>query len=376
VHDLTLIAAMTTASCLAVGLLGLVLLRLVRGASLVLTLVPVVLVPVLSVAVSVVVSVRAMFLSAHDSAVVLWTLACGLLIALVLAVVVARDVVTGTRELTLQLRRLGSSGGRPVRPDSEARLPAELAALWAELQATRQRLEESARRERALEAGRRELIAFLSHDLRTPLTQLRALAEGMEDGVVTDVPVGLARIRGVTDRMATMVRDLFELSQVTGPGRERSLRQVGLAELAADVVGEAASAARSEGVDLRLELDGTDRLPVLGDSDELGRALANLVANAVRHTDRGGSVRVQGGRGEDGRVRLAVVDGCGGIPSEELPKVFDVGWRGAPERTPDDGGAGLGLAIARGVIESHRGSIEVGNVPGGCRFELALPGTD
>jgi signal transduction histidine kinase len=371
-----LIVGMTVASCLLVGVLGLAVQRLLRGAPLVVSLIPVALVPVLAVTVSVVVSVRAMFLSGHDSGVVLWALGCALVIALGLAAAVAEDVVAGSRELTAGLRRLGRPDETGSGTPGAARPPAELAGLAEELATTRQRLEQSAARERALESGRRELIAFLSHDLRTPLTQLRALAEAMEDGVVADVPAGLVRIRGVADRMTTMVHDLFELSQITADSPRRVRNQVGLAELAADMVSEAGDQARAEGVEVRLELRDADRLPVLGDADELGRAIGNLVANAVRHTAPGGVVLVQGGRAADGRIRLAVVDGCGGIPDDDLGRVFDIGWRGVPARTPDDGGAGLGLAIARGVVEAHRGSIAVANVPGGCRFELALPGAD
>jgi signal transduction histidine kinase len=78
-------------------------------------------------------------------------------------------------------------------------------------------------------------------------------------------------------------------------------------------------------------------------------------------------------RGPDGRVRVAVLDECGGIAEADLPRLFEVGWRGSPDRTPDSGGAGLGLAIARGVVEAHDGTIGVENVDGGCRFELSLP---
>ena len=84
-------------------------------------------------------------------------------------------------------------------------------------------------------------------------------------------------------------------------------------------------------------------------------------------------MRLEGGRAEDGHLVLAVVDACGGIPEDHLVRVFDPGWRGSPARSEADGGAGLGLAITRGVVESHAGRISVRNVPGGCRFEVTLP---
>jgi signal transduction histidine kinase len=119
---------------------------------------------------------------------------------------------------------------------------------------------------------------------------------------------------------------------------------------------------------------GDDRLAVHGDADELTRAVTNLVGNAIRHTVPGGTVRLTVDRDvADGRVRLAVTDSCGGIPDDDLERVFDIGWRGDEQRTPSGTGGGLGLAIARGVVESHEGRIRVSNVTGGCTFEIELP---
>jgi signal transduction histidine kinase len=99
----------------------------------------------------------------------------------------------------------------------------------------------------------------------------------------------------------------------------------------------------------------------------------NLVVNAIRHTPSDGAVEIHLGA-RDGRATIAVTDGCGGIPEEDLPRVFDVAWRGNNARTPEpDGGAGLGLAIVRGIVEAHAGEITVCNTEHGCRFEVSLP---
>lgn len=115
------------------------------------------------------------------------------------------------------------------------------------------------------------------------------------------------------------------------------------------------------------------------DGKEMTRVLANLLVNAIRHTPADGTVAVAAERRDDAVV-LSVTDGCGGIPAEDLPRVFDTGWRGTEARTPPTGsgdappaGAGLGLAIVRGIVEAHAGSARVRNVPGGCRFEVTLP---
>ena len=120
---------------------------------------------------------------------------------------------------------------------------------------------------------------------------------------------------------------------------------------------------------------------VKGNGAELNRAVTNLVANAIRHTEPGGTVDVQVGvAGADGvaagagaRAEVAVRDECGGIPDDDLARVFDVGFRGEPARTQESGGAGLGLAITRGIVEAHDGSVEVANVAGGCVFTIRLP---
>jgi signal transduction histidine kinase len=317
--------------------------------------------------------VRAMFISGHDSLVVLWTLAFSGLLGLAMSVLLAHWISTGSRDVERRLRHLGTSY-EPISGSGNGNVPAELTALTIELEQTRRRLASSREREQALEASRRELVAFLSHDLRTPLAGLRAVSEGLEDGVVDDVPGALRQMRTTVDRMTGLVDDLFELSRLAAAPPTRRRTAVSLRELAEDVAGETCERARSEGVTLTVSTPGDDdRLAVHGDADELTRAVTNLVDNAIRHTEPGGAVRLAVDRETDGRIRIAVTDGCGGIPDHDLDRVFDVGWRGDAQRTPAGGGGGLGLAIARGVVESHDGNIAVASVPGGCTFEIDLP---
>ncbi|MFE4645443.1 sensor histidine kinase, partial [Streptomyces sp. NPDC056730] len=114
-----------------------------------------------------------------------------------------------------------------------------------------------------------------------------------------------------------------------------------------------------------------EAVPVEVDGKEMTRVLANLLVNAIHRTPADGTVAVAAERRAD-CVVLSVTDGCGGIPAEDLPRVFDTGWRGTQARTPP-AGAGLGLAIVRGIVEAHEGRAEVRNVTGGCRFEVTLP---
>ncbi len=369
----------SVACVVGAGIVGGLLLRLVRRRSLSLSLLVAALVPMLGVTLAVLLSVRQMFISAHDSRVTLITVASSAVFSAFVSVWLGRRVAVESRFLGEQLLALGRGDGEPTpvaddRPGGRrGQAPAELTELAGQLVATRARLEESRRRELALEASRRELVAFMSHDLRTPLAGLRALAEGLEDGVIEDTGSALARMRQTVDRMNGLVDDLFELSRLSSGGPSRRMTSVSVAELVDDVSALLDDLARSRDVTIVVQATENDRLRVMGDSDELARALTNLLANGVRHTPAGGLVRLVADRAGDGRVHCAVVDGCGGIAEQDLPRLFEVGWRGAADRTPDDGGAGLGLAIALGVAEAHAGTIDVVNVPGGCRFELALP---
>jgi signal transduction histidine kinase len=379
-RDTVLILGLTLAACLVVGLAGAGLLHAVRRRSLRYQLTIATLVPVVAVAAAVVINVQFMFLSSHDSAVILVALATSLVLAVLGAYLVMRRIVSASRQVGAGLDQLvqdSSLASTPAADPADGRIPSELprelAQVVADLAATRRTLAESRARERAAEQSRQELVSFMSHDLRTPLAGLRALSEGLEDGVIADVPRALAHFRSTVARMTGLVDDLFALSRIQGAPETKTSRLVSLTEVINDVASEATATAAARSVRIDLEVPADDRLAVLGAPDDLTRALTNLVANAIRHTDPGMSVRLLGRRAEDGRVQVAVVDACGGIPEESLSRVFDTGWRGTPSRSGDDGGAGLGLAIARGVVQSHAGRIAVRNVAGGCRFEVDLP---
>ena len=237
---------------------------------------------------------------------------------------------------------------------------------------------EARNRERAAEASRRELVAWISHDLRTPLAGIRAMAEALADGVVAeprDVSAYAQRIGAETNRLAGMVDDLFELSRITAGALQLTMSAVSLQDVVADALVGQTSVAQRKRVNL---LANANAWPVvIGSDPELARIVRNLVSNAIRHTPPDGTVAVQVGVDGPNAV-LAVDDGCGGIPEHELSRVFDVAFRGTAARTPtrsgdDPVGAGLGLAIAKGLVEAHRGSIGAHNHGPGCRFEVRLP---
>ncbi|KZB87415.1 sensor histidine kinase [Amycolatopsis regifaucium] len=236
---------------------------------------------------------------------------------------------------------------------------------------------EARERERAAEASRRELVAWISHDLRSPLAGIQAMAEAVADGVVADsgeITDYARRISGETTRLSGMVGDLFELSRITAGALELTMAAVPLRDVVSDAVAAQAPLAGRKRVRM---VEQADAWPVVSGSDpELARIVRNLVSNAVRHTPPDGTVAVQLGI-DGGEALLAVDDGCGGIPDDEIGRVFDVAFRGTRARTPERGGlasgGGLGLAIAKGLVEAHRGRIGVRNHGPGCRFEVRLP---
>lgn len=265
--------------------------------------------------------------------------------------------------------RAGGAPGGFVQPSTP--MPAELASLARQLADTSAKLAASRDRERALENSRRELIAWISHDLRSPLAGLRAMAEALEDGIAEDPARYHRQIRGEVERLSAMVTDLFELSRIQAGTLALSPTRMSVYDLVSDAIAGADPLAAERGV--RLADDGVEQIPVEVDGKEMSRVLANLLVNAIHRTPADGTVAVAAHREVDAVV-LSITDGCGGINADDLPRVFDTGWRDSDARTPT-GGAGLGLAIVRGLVEAHRGRAAVRNVPGGCRFEVTLPTT-
>ncbi|MEV7422599.1 MULTISPECIES: sensor histidine kinase [unclassified Streptomyces] len=365
-RDTLLIALYAFLGAAVTGLAGAVVLRLIRRRSLTASLAVVAAVGVLAMLAGTLAVAWAMFLSPHDLSVVTTVVAMAAVVSLVTALLLGRWVVARSRELAVAARSFGD--GQFAAPEIPA--TAELAEVSRELAATSARLAESRERERALETSRRELVAWISHDLRTPLAGLRAMSEALEDGVAADPDRYLKQIRTEVERLNAMVGDLFELSRIHAGTLPLTPSRMSLYDLVGDALAGADPLARVHGVKLVGGL--VEPVPVEVDGKEMSRVLGNLLINAIRRTPADGTVAIAAERAAGGDVVLSVTDGCGGIPEEELPRVFDTGWRGTDARTPP-AGAGLGLAIVRGIVEAHRGRATVHNIPGGCRFEVTLP---
>jgi signal transduction histidine kinase len=327
-------ALLAAVAAVVVGVLGAIAVHALASRSLAAAAVVAPVVVILSVAAGVVVTARAMFINEHDQVVVLVVTLTSLPIAAVFGWLIARRVQDLMR-----------------RSASEA--------------AERER-------DRQVETNRRELVAWVSHDLRTPLAGIRAMAEAIEDGHAPDDGSYPARIRAEADRMSDMVGGLLALSRLQSGTLRLDRTRVDLGDLVSDTVASARVLASRSGV----VVTGSAQPMVTASVDpgELSRAVANLVTNAVTHTAAGGTVDVSLTEA-DGSARIGVTDACGGIAPADVERLFDPGWRASQGRTPAAGvGAGLGLAVARGIARAHGGDVVLAeNTDHGCRFDLTLP---
>src|SRR5450631_682948 len=374
-HDVGVLVAVSAASSVVVTAAGLGLLRAARRRPLRDAALIVALTPVFTVVVAAIAATMWMFLSKKQFGVLLATVVFAGIGGIVTSMVLARTLMRGSDALRAAANALAR--GEPyVGPTGTP--SAELEALAAELEAAYAKLDESRRHDRAVEESRRELIAWVSHDLRTPLAGIRAMAEALEDNVVfTDEDRSLyhRRIRVEVDRLARMVDDLFELSRIHAGALQLSMHPIALSDVVHDAVATAAPVAAAKGITL-VERPAVTAMPTVDvDPLAMSRVVGNLLGNAIRHTPNNGTVDVDISN-DDKSVYLSISDECGGIAAADIDRVFEVAFRGTPARTPvPDGGAGLGLAIARGIVNAHNGRIGAENIGPGCRFTIALPRT-
>jgi signal transduction histidine kinase len=218
-------------------------------------------------------------------------------------------------------------------------------------------------------------VAWAGHDLRTPLASIRLLVEALADGVATDeqtVQQYLVQAKKQIDRLSLLVEDLFQVSQLDTGSLPLQLEAASLSDLISDTLESFSALAAQSRVTLSgSAAPGVD--PLMIDVQRMGRALNNLVSNALRHTPPEGRVDIHAGLTDDG-VLLSISDTGEGISPDDLPYVFERFYRGEKSRSRASGGADLGLAITRGIVEAHGGSIRVESEPGkGTVFTIVLP---
>lgn len=317
------------------------------------------------------VTARLMFANDHDLllATILLFFAGG--IAMVLGYFFSGALTDRIRLLDEAARSLAAGNLQARVPvqgrDEMARLAETFNHMAAELQATERKKQE-------LDMLRRDLLAWAGHDLQTPLTSIRAVLEALADGMVEDPETQQRYLRTAQREirsLSALIDDLFQMSQLDAGGLALDLEENSLSDLISDTLESFSELAARREVNLVGRVSpGVD--PVWMDAQRIGRVLNNLISNALRHTPGGGRVQVQAMPIPEG-VLVEVSDTGEGIHPDDLAHIFERFYRGEKSRSRTTGGAGLGLAIARGIIAAHGGYIDVESLPYHTRFYFVLP---
>jgi signal transduction histidine kinase len=318
---------------------------------------------------------RAMFISGHDLSLLLTMLTFAAALSVGFALLYSIPLSSRIQRVRAGTERIaGGQLSSEVRVDGHD----EVALLADDFNRMAQALEQAAEREREMEQARRDLIAAVSHDLRTPLASTRAMIEALADGVAADQQTESRYLSSASrelEHLSRLVDDLFELARIDAGLLELTLEAASLHDLISDTISSFQPQAEQKGVRLAGEVVG-DVDPVLANPPRLQRILHNLVSNALRHTPADGAVTLRASRAGEG-VRVEVSDTGEGIAAEDLPRVFERSFRAERSRTRpeknDAPGAGLGLAIAHGLVEAHGGTMDVESDLGrGSRFHFTL----
>jgi signal transduction histidine kinase len=317
-------------------------------------------------------SAELMFASEHDLllAIVLLVFAGG--IAMILGYFLSSTV-------TERIDLLKGAAEKLSQGDLQTRVPVqgrdEVSALAVTFNQMAQQLQAADQKQRELESMRRDLIAWVSHDLQTPLTSMRAILEALSDGIVDD-PETVKRYLNTAQRdvrsLSALIDDLFQMAQLDAGGFPLHRAPASLSDLVSDTLESFTELAKQQGITLEGQVE-SDVDPIFMDTQAIGRVLNNLIGNALRHTPPNGRVSVWVRR-TGPRVEVTVSDTGEGIRAEHIPHIFERFYRAEKSRNRGTGGAGLGLAIARGIVRAHGGEIRVESQVGkGTQFTLHIP---
>lgn len=282
--------------------------------------------------------------------------------ALAMARLLARGMTQPLREMANAATRM-QTGDYSVRVETKSRDEVgRLAVAFNQMSSELEHLEQS----------RRDLVANVSHELKTPITAIRAHLENLLDGVEQPDPETLQVMLSQSERLGRLVEQLLDLSKLESGEVPLQTEVVPLPSLVAQVISEIGVARPDRSVTVGADLP-RDLPPVTADRERVHQVLFNLVDNAMRFTPDGGAVTVSADR-HNGSVQIHVADTGTGIAPEHLPRLFERFYRVDPSRSREDGGTGIGLAIARSVVEAHGGHIEARSEVGhGSVFTFDLP---
>jgi signal transduction histidine kinase len=314
-----------------------------------------------------------MFVSSDDA----WTAAGVLVFAAVIGLSAGTLLL---RPVSTDVDALRDALSEVERGDRTVRVHATSSGELADVAAAANRMiatlaaEEQAR-DRA-DAARRRVVAAVSHDLRTPLSSLRLVAEALEDGLLDEETTRryLQTMGANVQALGTLIDDLFELSHLDAQGPEWTTCAVPLARLADEVVTMLRAHAERQRILLSTDI-ASDLAPARANPDKLGRVLLNLLQNAIHNTPPDGSVVISAQQLDDA-LQIEVADTGGGVPASDRPHIFEPFYRGELQRARTETGSGLGLAISRAIVEAHGGRIWLADGNGGARIRLTVPVAD
>ena len=312
-----------------------------------------------------------MFASDHDLllATVLLLFAGGIAIALGFFLSIA---------LTDKIRSIDRAAKKVAQGNFEARIPVEggdeLAGLAISFNQMAKQLQENAEKQRELDFLRRDLIAWIGHDLQTPLASIRAIIEALADEMVDD-PETIQRYLRTAQKdvrsLSLLIDDLFQMAQLDAGGLTIHKEMNSISDLVSDTIESFSEMAQRQGVQLKGEVASGFNHVYL-DAPRISRVFYNLVSNALRHTPSGGVIKIHVKPSAENAF-IEVSNTGEMIPPEDLPFLFERFYRGEKSRSRATGGSGLGLAISKGFVEAHGGTVGVESRPEGTRFYFTIP---
>ena len=315
---------------------------------------------------------RLMFISSHDLALLAFLLLFSLGMSGFIALATSISISSNLASLLSAIRRAGA-GDFTQRVNVSGR--DEISEVGVAVNKMAQQLEDAASKQRTLEHSRRQLIAAVSHDLRTPLASMRAMVESINDGVVSDsdtVNRYLRNLQNEVEYLSTLIDDLFEVSQIDAGLLQLHLERGSVQELISDTMESMSAQAKKKGLKLSGKADET-LTPVIMDTRHIQRVLYNLIQNALRFTPADGTIFIQAtDAGKE--VQISVADTGEGILPDQLPNLFERFHKIDKARSRNGGGSGIGLSIARGLVEAHGGRIWAESKQGhGATFTFTIP---
>jgi len=368
--DYAQVLGFAVGSAVAAGLLAALVLRLARRAPLFVHVLVIVAAAVGAVAGGIALTAAGMYINDADTAVALAVTAASGVVSLALAVLLAMGLSRDARGLGRDARRLGAG----ERVEAARRVTAELDSVQSELADSSDRLAAAREDSERAEAARRDLVTRIAHDLLAPLASIRAIAETLEDGLSPEPERHARQLGSHVTRLHSLIGDLFELSRIDAGTLALARQTVSLTDLVSDIVADYGPLTAQH--EVALEIVATSSVTADVDPSALSRAVTNVLVNAIEHSPAGGLVTVGVGAVE-GAARVRVRDRGPGIDADDLPHVFEAGWRATSARTAPRvglaGGAGLGLAITRAILEAHGGSASVARAEPGTEFTLLPP---